>query len=64
MKITELMISDWVYINGMPHKIQAIDSIDAEIQADAELYYAGENRYHSDDKIKGIPLTPEILEKK
>ena len=57
------MIGDWVYINGMPHKIQAIDSIDAEIQADAELYYAGENRYHSEDNIKGIQLTAEMLEK-
>lgn len=31
------MIGDWVLINGTPHKIQAIDSIDAEIQADG--YY-------------------------
>ncbi len=57
------MIGDWVLINNTPHKIQAIDSIDAEILADDELYYVGEDRCHSEDKIEGIPLTPEILEK-
>ena len=63
MKVTDLMCGDWVLINNTPHKIQAIDSIDAEIQADEELYFIGEDRYHSEDKIEGIPLTPEILEK-
>ena len=63
MKVTELAILDWVLINNTPHKIQAIDSIDAEIQADGELYYVGEDRYHTADKIEGIPITYEILEK-
>lgn len=63
MKATDLMCGDWVLINNTPHKIQSIDSIDAEIQADDELYYVGEDRYHSEDKIEGIPLTPEILDK-
>ena len=63
MKPTDLMIGDWVLINNTPHKIQAIDSIDAEIQADDELYYVEEDRYHSEDKVDGFPLTPEILEK-
>ena len=63
MKATDLMCGDWVLINGTPHKIQAIDSIDAEILADNELYYIGENKYHSEDKIEGIPITPEILKK-
>ena len=63
MKATDLMIGDWVLINNIPHKIQAIDSIDAEIQADDELYYVGEDRCHSEDKIEGIPITPEILDK-
>ena len=57
------MIGDWVLINNTPHKIQAIDSIDAEIQADDELYYIGEDRHHSEDKIEGIRVTYEILEK-
>ena len=57
------MIGDWVLINGTPHKIQAIDSIDAEIQADEELYFVGEDRHHSEDKIDGITITPEILDK-
>ena len=64
MKATDLMIGDWVLINDAPHKIQAIDSIDAEIQADDELYYIGEDRYHSEDNIEDILITPEILEKK
>lgn len=63
MKLTDLAILDWVLINNTPHKIQAIDSIDAEILADDELYYVGEDRCHSEDKIEPIPLTPEILEK-
>ena len=63
MKLTDLSIGDLVLINNTPHRIQAIDSIDAEIQADDELYYVGEDRCHSEDKIEGIPVTPEILEK-
>ena len=63
MEHKELMIGDWMLINGIPHKIQAIDDIDAEIQADDELYYVGEDRSHSEDKIEGIPITSEILEK-
>lgn len=55
MKATDLMIGDWVLINNIPHKIQAIDSIDTEIQADDEIYYIGEDKCHSGDKIEGIP---------
>ena len=62
MKLTDLAIGDLILINNTPHKIQAIDSIDAEILADDELYYVGEDRCHSEDKIEGIPITPEILE--
>ena len=63
MKATDLIIGDWILINNAPHKIQATDSIDAEIQADDELYYVGEDRHHSEDNIEGILITPEILEK-
>ena len=63
MKLTDLAIGDLILINNTPHKIQAIDNIDAEILADDELYYVGEDRCHSEDKIEGIPITPEILEK-
>ena len=31
MGCKELMVGDCVLINGVPHKIQAIDSIDVEI---------------------------------
>ena len=63
MKCEELMVGDWVLINNTPHKIQAIDGIDAEIQADDELYYIGEDRYHSETKVAGVPLTYELLKK-
>lgn len=63
MKTTELMLGDLILINNIPHKIQAIDSIYAEILADYELYYVGEDRCHSKDKIEGILITPEILKK-
>ena len=62
MGCKELMVGDWVLINGAPHKIQSIDDVDAEIQADDELYYVGEDRPHLEDKIEGIPITSEILE--
>ena len=63
MKLTDLAIGDLVLINNTSHRIQAIDSIDDEILADDELYYVGEDRYHSEDKIEGILITPEILKK-
>ena len=62
MKATDLKCGDLVLINGTPHKIQAIDSVDEEISADDELYFVGEDRCHSEDKIEGIPLTKEILQ--
>lgn len=62
MKANELMIGDWVLINGTPRKIQAIDGVDDEIMADDELYTLAEDRYHSEDKVEGVPLTSEILE--
>ena len=63
MKPTDLMCGDWVLINGTLHKIQAIDSVDEEIFTDDELYFVGEDRCHSEDKIEGVSITPEILEK-
>lgn len=63
MKANELMIGDWVLINGTPRKIQAVNGVDDEIMADDELYTLAEDRYHSEDKVDGVPLTSEILEK-
>lgn len=57
------MIGDWVLINGTPRKIQAADGVDDEIMADDELYTLAEDRYHSEDKVEGVPITAEILEK-
>lgn len=63
MKVTDFMLGDLILINGTPHRIQAIESIYDKILADDELYYVGEGRCYSEDKIEGISLTPEILEK-
>lgn len=64
MKATDLMIGDWVLLNGNPLKIQAIDSLGAEIVANGDLFCIKEDRWaYTADKIDSIPLTPEILEK-
>lgn len=62
MKIDELMIGDWILVNGTPMQIQAIDDIDGEIMAGDELYCLIEDRVHSEDTIEPIPLTDDILE--
>ena len=63
MKIEELMLDDWVLVNGIPMQIQAINDIDGEIMAGDDLYCLVENRVHSEDKIEPIALTADILEK-
>lgn len=63
MEANELMIGDWVLVNGSPMQIQAVNDIDGEIMAGDELYCLIEDRVHSEDKIEPILLTAEILEK-
>ena len=63
MKIEELMVGDWVLVNGTPMQIQAVDDVDGEIIAGDDLYCLIEDRVHSEDKIEPIPITAEILEK-
>lgn len=63
MKVTKFMTGDWVLINEVPKKVQAVDGVDDEIMADGEAYCLAEDRYHSEDKVTGVPITPEILEK-
>ena len=63
MNAKDLMIGDWVLINGTPRKVQAIDGVDDESMADDELYTFAEDRYCSEDKVEGVPLTEEILQK-
>ena len=63
MKAIEFMGGDWALINGTPRKVQAVDCVDNEIMADDELYTLAEDRYHSEDKVEGVPITPEILAK-
>lgn len=63
MKAAELMVGNWVLINGTPRKIQAVDGVDDEIMADDELYTLAEDRYHSEDKVECVPINRKILEK-
>lgn len=64
MKATELMIGDWAIFNGNPLKVQAIDSRDSEIVAEDGIFCTEESRWaYTADKVEGVPLTPEILEK-
>ena len=55
MKATELMIGDWVLVKNKPVQVVGIttDSIET----------TDKNGYYSEDYIKPITLTPEILEK-
>lgn len=63
MKAIDFMGGDWVLINGTPRRVQAVDGVDNEIMADNELYTLAEDRYHSEDKVDGVLITPEILKK-
>lgn len=64
MNSKELMIGDWAIFNGNPLKVQAIDSRDSEIVAGDGIFCTEESRWaYTADKVEGIPLTPEILEK-
>lgn len=64
MKATELMIGDWAIFNRNPLKVQAIDSRDSEIVAEDGIFCTEESRWaYTADKVEGVPLTPEILEK-
>lgn len=64
MNSKELMIGDWAIFNGNPLKVQAIDSRDSEIVAENGIFCTEESRWaYTADKVEGIPLTPEILEK-
>lgn len=64
MNSKELMIGDWAIFNGNPLKVQAIDSRDSEIVAEDGIFCTEESRWaYTADKVEGIPLTPEILEK-
>ena len=68
MKTTDLMCGDWVLINGTPHRIQAIDSVDEEISADDELTREVKNKninimtgvsvskFIGDENISGVML--------
>ena len=56
MKITELMIGDWVKCPtfGNYQRVTAIDGLDNEVETTSDLYDA--------EEVSPIRLTPEILE--
>lgn len=59
MKFTDLMIGDWVLANGSPYKIESINNMNEYCaRGKYNVLYVGHAKY-----IKGVPLTPEILEK-
>ena len=60
MKANELMIGDWVCIEG-PNCYQ-IDEIRKEF-GEYRLYLKGTAVFATESEIEPIPLTPEILEK-
>lgn len=58
MKVTELMVGDWVYIHEPEckgHRIDSIDELDGQVGADGEVY--------DECDIRPIPLTEDILVK-
>ena len=58
MKVTDLMVGDWVYIHEPEckgHRIDAIDELDGQVGADGEVY--------DECDIRPIPLTEDILAK-
>lgn len=58
MRVTDLMVGDWVYIHEPEckgHRIDAIDELDGQVGADGEVY--------DECDIRPIPLTEEILMK-
>lgn len=52
---TELMIGDWVSLNGIPIKIQSINGPKGELTINHHIYWV--------EDIIPIPLTPEILKR-
>ena len=56
MKVTDLMLGDWVLCDGKPYQVAEISAGLLCIDAERELFANPED-------VKPIPLTPEILEK-
>lgn len=58
MKVTELMVGDWVYIHEPEckgHRIDSIDELDGQVGADGEVY--------DECDIRPIPLSGDLFTK-
>lgn len=61
MKINELMIGDWVNVNGLNLKVGAIHADEIGVfDPDYKIYWCNDDGL---DRIDSIPLTEEILVK-
>ena len=62
LKVTDLMVGDWVMSFGAPHKIVGVrtDMLEPYIKTDMSDTWYEEG---IEDLLEPIPLTPEILEK-
>ena len=56
MKASELMLEDYVLLNGKPVKVCSIDTTGEIIVSGGEVWIDG-------NAVEPIPITPEILEK-
>lgn len=62
LKVTDLMVGDWVMSFGAPHKIVGVrtDMLEPHIRTDMSDTWYEEG---IEDLLEPIPLTPDILEK-
>lgn len=62
LKVTDLMVGDWVKSFGAPHKVVGIrtDMLEPHIKTNMSDTWYEEG---IEDLLEPIPLTPEILEK-
>ena len=65
MKVEDLMLGDWVQVEGIPLRVGGLSNYDIYV----DLFRGNESEVYSQiwadelDSIEPIPLTPEILEK-
>ena len=61
MKVNELMVGDWVNVNGLNLKVGAIHADEiGVVDPDYKIYWCSDDEF---DRIDPIPLTEEILVK-
>jgi len=59
MKVNELMVGDWVNVNGLNLKVGAIHADEiGVVDPDYKIYWCSDDEF---DRIDPIPLTEEIL---